>query len=111
MDRAVQGGFFSGFMVGNHVGSEVMVTHLLFADDMLMFCDVDPSKIVQLGCVLTCFEAFFGLRINLGKSEMVPVGVVPNIADLVAILGCHQAALPKKYLGLPLGAKFKETTI
>ena len=30
LDRTVQGGYFSGFMVGNHEGSEVMVTHLLF---------------------------------------------------------------------------------
>uniref|UniRef100_A0A2N9GCH1 Reverse transcriptase domain-containing protein n=1 Tax=Fagus sylvatica TaxID=28930 RepID=A0A2N9GCH1_FAGSY len=111
MDRAVHGGYFSGFLVGNHVGSEVMVTHLLFADDTLMFCDADPSMLGQLGCVLTWFEAFSGLKINLGKSEMVPVGDVPNLADLAAILGCHCASLPMKYLGLPLGAKFKETTI
>jgi hypothetical protein len=111
MDRAVLGGYFSGFTVGNHVGSEVMVTHLLFADDTMMFCDADPSMLGQLGRVLTWFEVFSGLKINLGKSEMVPVGYVPNLADLVAILGCHCASLPMKYLGLPLGAKFKETTI
>jgi hypothetical protein len=31
--------------------------------------------------------------------------------DLVGILGCQCASLPMKYLGLPLGAKFKETII
>uniref|UniRef100_A0A2N9FD14 Splicing factor YJU2 n=1 Tax=Fagus sylvatica TaxID=28930 RepID=A0A2N9FD14_FAGSY len=104
-------GLRQGFTVGNHVGSEVMVTHLLFADDTLMFCDADPSMLGQLGRVLTWFEAFSGLKINLGKSEMVSVGDVPNLADLAAILGCHCASLPMKYLGLPLGAKFKETNI
>jgi hypothetical protein len=112
MDRAVEGGFFfSGFLVGNQLGNEVMVTHLLFADDMLLFCEVDPYKIEQLGCVLTWFEAFSGLKINLGKFEMVPVGAVPNLEELAAILGCNRASLPMKYLGLPLGAQFKETTI
>ena len=111
MDRAVQGGLLSGFLVGNQAKSAVMVTHLLFADDTLMFCDADPAQIEYLGCVLTWFEAFLGLKINLGKSEMVPVGVVPNMVDLVAILGCHCASLPLKYLGLPLGAKFNETSI
>uniref|UniRef100_A0A2N9F8U3 Reverse transcriptase domain-containing protein n=1 Tax=Fagus sylvatica TaxID=28930 RepID=A0A2N9F8U3_FAGSY len=111
MDRAVQGGFFSGFSVGAQDGSAVMVTHLLFADDTLMFCDANNARIEHLGRVLTWFEAFSGLKINLGKSEMEPVGVVPNMAELAAILGCHCASLPLNYLGLPLGAKFKETTI
>jgi hypothetical protein len=57
------------------------------------------------------FEAFSSLRINLGKSEMVPVGEVPNMEELAGILGCNQVSLPMKYLGLPLGAKFKESTI
>ena len=47
----------------------------------------------------------------MGKSEMVPVGEVPNMEELVSILGCNQVSLPMKYLGLPLGEKFKESTI
>ena len=111
MDRAVHGGHLSGFMVGISEGREVMVSHLLFADDTLMLCEAAPLQIVKLGCVLTWFEAISGLKINLGKSEMVPVGVVPNMENLAGILGCNCAALPIKYLGLPLGAKFKETAI
>jgi hypothetical protein len=111
IDRTVQGSFLSGFTVGSSVEREVMVSHLLFADDTVIFCDADPSKIEHLGCVLTWFEAISGLRINLGKSEMVPVGEIPNMEELAGILGCKQASLPMKYLGLPLGAKFKETTI
>uniref|UniRef100_A0A2N9FVR5 Reverse transcriptase domain-containing protein n=1 Tax=Fagus sylvatica TaxID=28930 RepID=A0A2N9FVR5_FAGSY len=111
MDRAVRGGYLSGFKVGNSEGGNIMVTHLLFADDTLMFCDAVSSQIEQLGCVLTWFEAISGLKINLGKSEMVPVGEVSNMEALAGILGCHCASLPMKYLGLPLGAKFKETTI
>ncbi len=72
MDRAVRGGYLSGFTVGNSEGMDVMVTHLLFADDTLMFCDAAPPQIEQLGCFLTWFEAISGLKVNLGKSEMVP---------------------------------------
>ena len=39
---------------------------------------------------------------------MVPVGGVPNLEVLVGLLGCGQSSLPLKYLGLPLGAKFKD---
>ena len=57
------------------------------------------------------FEVVSGLKINLGKSELVLVGDVNNMGELVALPGCRQALLPVKYLGLPLGAKFKERTI
>ena len=61
--------------------------------------------------VLIWFETVLGLKINLGKFELVPVGAVHNIELLVAVLGCKQGSLPMKYLGLPLGAKFKDKTI
>jgi hypothetical protein len=75
----LHGGHLSGFMVGTSEGREVMVSHLLFADDTLLFCEAAPLQIEKLGCVLTWFEAISGLKINLGKSEMVPVGVVSNM--------------------------------
>ena len=51
------------------------------------------------------------LKINLGKSKMVVVGAVHNIELLVAVLGYKQGSLTVKYLGLPLGEKFKDMTI
>ena len=57
------------------------------------------------------FQAISGLKINLGKSELVPVGTVPEVEDLAAVLGCKVATLPMSYLGLPLGSSFKDKTI
>ncbi|RVW79075.1 Transposon Tf2-12 polyprotein [Vitis vinifera] len=48
-----------------------------------------------------------GLRINLEKSELIPVGRVHNIEDLALKLGCKVGGLPSNYLGLLLGAPFK----
>uniref|UniRef100_A0A2N9GE37 Reverse transcriptase domain-containing protein n=1 Tax=Fagus sylvatica TaxID=28930 RepID=A0A2N9GE37_FAGSY len=111
MDRTVQGRLLSGFTMGSSVEREVMVSHLLFADDTLIFCDADPSKIEHLGCVLTWFEAISGLKINLGKSEMVPVGEVPNMEDLACILGSAVAyrleKLQRHFLWSGLGEEFK----
>ena len=47
----------------------------------------------------------------MGKSELVPVGVVHTFDLLLNVLSCKQGTLPMKYLGLPLGAKFKDKTI
>jgi hypothetical protein len=52
-----------------------------------------------------------GLKINLSKSEIVPVGDVGDVEGLASILGCRVASLPMKYLGLPLGAPYKASTI
>ena len=102
---------FSGFSVGNTAGNSEMVSHLLFANDTLIFCDVDPTQIASLRAILARFKEVSGLRINLGKSELVPIGVVHNMDVLVGMLGSRQSSLPLRYLGLPLGAKFKELSI
>ena len=47
----------------------------------------------------------------MGKFELVLVGVVHNLEVLVGLLGCGQSSLPLKYLGLPLGAKFKDLSV
>jgi len=49
-----------------------------------------------------------GLRINLGKSELVPIGEVESLAH---ILGCRIGSLLMTYLGMPLGASFKSISI
>ena len=104
-------GQFSSFTVGNATGSLMMVSHLLFADDTLVFSDADNNHIIALRGMLSRFEEMSGLKINLGKSEVVPVGDVPNLHELVEILGCRESNLPLKYLGLLLGASFKDKTI
>ena len=57
------------------------------------------------------FEALLGLRINLEKSELLPVGNIPNVDELADELGCKVGNLPSSYLGLPLGANYKSMTI
>ena len=51
------------------------------------------------------------MKINLSKSELVPVGQVPNVNELAGVLGCKVSALPLTYLGLPLGASFKQKSM
>ena len=57
------------------------------------------------------FEAMSGLKVNLDKSEIIPVGRVKNVEDLALEFGCKVSTFPSSYLGLPLGARFKEVAI
>ena len=88
-------------------GSDLKVSHLLFADDTLIFCGTERDHLDHLKGVLLCFEAVSGLRINLGKSEMAPIGQVSDMHNLASVLGGRIISMPMKYLGLPLGARFK----
>ena len=72
----------------------LLISHFLFADDTLILCGSTPEQIGYLRCILLCFEAASGSRVNFSKSEMVPIGAVPNIDDLAAILGCKVVSLP-----------------
>ena len=80
-------------------------------DDTLIFCKADLDQIMILRMILIWFEVVSGLKINLGKSELVPVGAVNNIDIFLVVLGCMQGSLPMKYLSLSLGAKFKDKSI
>ena len=111
LDAAVRDGLILGFSIGTAANTSMMVSHLLFADDTLNFCDANLSQLVKLHGILSMFEAVSGLKINLDKSELVLVGDVNNMGELVALPGCRQALLPMKCLGLAFGAKFKERTI
>jgi hypothetical protein len=107
IDKAIGAGLLSGFSVGEVANVPLEISHLLFADDMLIFCEANPDHLFHLRSILVWFKASSGLRVNLGKSELVQVSDVPVLEELADILGCKTTTLPMKYLGLPLGAKFK----
>ena len=52
-----------------------------------------------------------GLKVNVGKSEIVPVGDVNNVDALVNILHYRVGSLLMKYLEIPLGTSFKIASI
>ena len=88
INKMVEGGFLSGYKLRDRGGNEVQVSHLLFADDTQVFCEDSRDKIMYLSWVLLWFEALSGMRINLDKSSILPVGDEEN-PDLLALkLGC-----------------------
>ena len=65
--------------MGSINSTDIRVSHLLFADDTILFCDASREQILSIRLALTCFQAFTGLKVNVGKNEIVPVGEVRNI--------------------------------
>ncbi|RVW12610.1 hypothetical protein CK203_113167 [Vitis vinifera] len=52
-----------------------------------------------------------GLKVNLDKNELIPVGNVENVEELASELGCKVGSLPSTYLGMSLGAPFKSVAV
>jgi hypothetical protein len=69
------------------------------------------EQVRYVKCTLLCFKAASGLMVNLEKSEMVQIGQVSNLTNLVAMLEGKISNVPMKYLGMPLGARFKSKLI
>ena len=111
INKAANGGFLSGFNLKGKTGEEVQVTHLLLADDTPVVCKDSREQLVHLSWILMWFEALTGLKIDLSKSVLLPVGSVENLESLALGLGCNVGSLPTTYMGLPLGAKHNSTRV
>ncbi|RVW80652.1 Protein trichome birefringence-like 5 [Vitis vinifera] len=78
-------------------------------------------RAVEGGCISECriqragsyvgLKSLQGLRINLAKSEIIPVGEVDEILEMAVELGCKVGQLPSTYLRLPLGAPNKAVCV
>ena len=111
INRAIRGGFLTGCRIRGRGANGIQVSHLLFADDTLVFCEASQQKMTFLGWLLMWFEAISGLSFNLNKSEILPVGRVENVELLAFELDCKVGALPSTYLGLPLVAPHKSVVV
>lgn len=82
------GYMYKGFSIGQG-NREVIVSHLQFADDNIIFCDNYQRQMRMLRCVLRYFEVVSGIRLNLAKSVLIAIGEVPNLDQLAADLECR----------------------
>ncbi|KAL0446258.1 UNVERIFIED_CONTAM: putative mitochondrial protein [Sesamum latifolium] len=79
------------------------VSHLLFADDTLIFCQASREGLKEVHRLLGLFAKVSGLHMNLQKSAMVFSRNVDTslMGSLAAVLGVQIVAKHDKYLGLP----------
>ncbi|KAL5570726.1 hypothetical protein UlMin_020323 [Ulmus minor] len=79
------------------------ISHLLFADDSLLFLEAKPTACATLKEILKCYETASGQVVNLSKSAVCfgPNLSEPDADHMVALLGVPRVSCHEKYLGLP----------
>lgn len=102
LEKAAQSKIIQGITLPN---CENPITHLQFADDVVLFSAPDTSSIIGIKRVLQCFQIISGLKINFSKSALYGYGQKSEKTEAWAhFLGCEVGKGPLKYLGATLGS-------
>ncbi|XP_074318879.1 uncharacterized protein LOC141655711 [Silene latifolia] len=81
------------------------LTHLMFADDLLLFCKGKPRSIWLLLRAFSSFSKASGLAMNNAKSEIFFNGVSEDIREGIKhVAGFREGIMPFRYLGVPIKA-------
>jgi len=95
-------GHFQGVSLPNN---SPIISHFLFADDVIFLGKWTTSNVINLTRLLRCFHLASGLNVNFTKSKVFGLGVHEDeVQHLSAFLKCSCAKLPFTYLGLTVGA-------
>ena len=75
-----------------------------YADDTLVFMKANARELICIKALLNTFAAATSLKVNYGKSIMVPITIAEERVDIfTTTLQCSRGHFPFTYLGLPLG--------
>lgn len=87
----------------HHRCEAAKLTHLCFADDLLIFMDGSIESLQAVLQVLREFELRSGLAISIQKSSFFSSGLTDDECNLIRFTtGLPQGSLPVRYLGVPL---------
>lgn len=90
-------------MIGHHPNaSDPLVSHLAFADDIMVFFDGKKESLENIAVVLHEFSSISGLTMNRSKTDLFIAGVSHSETTRISSLGFNMGTMPIRYLGLPL---------
>ncbi|XP_020992356.1 uncharacterized protein LOC110278444 [Arachis duranensis] len=99
--EAVRNCRISPLLVGR---DHIELTHLQFADDIILFFPPEEETIKNYRRLLRCFELMSDLSINFDKSSLISINCEEQrVQRMCSVLGCKASILPVKYLGISLG--------
>lgn len=82
--------------------SELKISHLMFADDVMVFFDGKADSLHGITECLMDFASWSGLSMNINKTELYHSGLDATEANEISLYGFTTGTLPVRYLGLPL---------
>lgn len=89
--------------IGYHPGTErLKISHLMFADDVMVFFDGSSDSLHGISECLDDFATWSGLHMNPSKMELFTSGLNHSESTAIASYGFPAGNLPIRYLGLPL---------
>ena len=89
---------------------KLAITHLCFADDLMVFVEGSEKSIDGALSVFDEFEEWAGLKISLEKSTIYMAGVLEaEKRSILTNFPLAEGELPVRYLGLPLMTKAMRT--
>lgn len=88
------------------MSKKLKLTHLIFADDLMVFCKGEVGSVKREVEALTHFSRVSGLVANMDKSSLFMVRIIEEEKqELLNITGFSEGSFPIRYLGLPLSPK------
>ncbi|KAJ6854078.1 uncharacterized protein M6B38_100930 [Iris pallida] len=87
-----------------------IISHLIYADDLLVFIEPSERSINSLNEVLEEFVHVSGLRINREKSHIYFNKDCPEMDKWSQMMQIERCQLPVRYLGLPLTINYARYT-
>lgn len=100
LQKAEKIGIIRGIKMGNRA-----ITHLQYADNVILFSSISGEGLRNLKRVLRCFTLITSLKVNFHKSALMGINAPrTEVEGMAERLLCRSESLPIKYLGIPLRA-------
>ncbi|VFQ98433.1 unnamed protein product [Cuscuta campestris] len=101
LSKSIKSNMTLGFLKPFHTGLVVAPSHLLYADDLIIFTNGETRNLIKVKHILSSFMKASGQSINLSKSQVIVHHKMPidRRSCISKILGIKTSSGSFKYLG------------